>query len=154
MVQAGVISDTHGWLRDEALTALSGCEMILHAGDVGKPEILERLAHIAPVIAVRGNVDAGAWSHELPLRRTVAVGEARVLLLHDVGQLRIDPAAEGLQAVIFGHSHRPVIEERNGVLFLNPGAAGPQRFSLPATLAILHAEGRRLRAEVVTLSGH
>ena len=152
MATAGVISDTHGWLRDEAVAALQGCEMILHAGDIGKPEILERLQEIAPVMAVRGNVDEGAWARELPLRRIVQVGDARVLLLHDVARLRIDPEAEGLQAVVFGHSHRPLVEERNGVLFLNPGAAGPRRFTLPVSVALLNWADR-LSAELVTLPG-
>ncbi len=129
----GLISDTHGLLRPEALAALAGCSLILHAGDVGAPEILDRLREIAPVIAVRGNID------RIPLPET-AVAETpagRIYLIHNVHDLEIDPRAAGFRAVLSGHSHKPSATERDGVLYLNPGAAGPRRFRLPVTVATL-----------------
>jgi len=147
----GVISDTHGLLREEAVRALAGCERILHAGDVGSPEILPALEKIAPVTAVRGNVDRERWAQFLPLAETVELGEASVYMLHDLGTLDLNPSAAGFAAVISGHSHHPLSETRDGVLYLNPGSAGPRRFRLPVTLARLHVNGKRLRAELVTL---
>jgi putative phosphoesterase len=127
----GLISDTHGLLRPAALRALEGSELIVHAGDVGKPEILEALRAIAPVVAVRGNIDTAAWAEGLP--ETAAAGE--IFVIHDVKQLALDPRAAGFRAVVSGHSHKPGMVEREGVLFINPGAAGPRRFRLPVTLA-------------------
>jgi putative phosphoesterase len=135
----GLISDTHGLLRAEAARALEGSELILHAGDVGKPEVLERLRAIAPVVAVRGNVDRGAWAEELPETAAVETAGGRVYILHDVKDLRIDPAREGYRSVLSGHSHVAGSEERGGVLYLNPGSAGPRRFRLPVTMAKLDA---------------
>lgn len=146
-----MISDTHGLLRPEAAGALAGVARILHAGDVGRPEVLEQLARIAPVDVVRGNVDRGAWAAALPLRRTVEAGGARILMLHILAELELDPAAAGFAAVIYGHSHQPRQEVREGVLYLNPGSAGPRRFRLPVTLARLRIEGGRARAELVEL---
>ena len=131
----GVISDTHGLLRQEGVTALMGSDLILHAGDVGKPEILDLLGEIAPVVAVRGNIDKGAWAERLPLTTTVEAGPARIYMLHDVNELDIDPATGGFHLVISGHSHQPGRGDRNGVIYLNPGSAGPQRFRLPITVA-------------------
>jgi len=148
----GVISDTHGLLRPEALAALRGCTAIIHAGDVGTLEILESLRQIAPVTAVRGNIDEGSACAALPERATVSLGGHRLLVLHDLAQLGIDPAAEGLQAVITGHSHVPRIERRQGVLFLNPGSAGPRRFKLPITLAHLTLADGELQARLVDLA--
>jgi putative phosphoesterase len=129
----GLISDTHGLMRPEALNALRGSELILHAGDVGKPEILDALRAIAPVVAVRGNVDTAPWAAELP-----ETAEANgIFVIHDVHQLAIDPRAEGFRAVMSGHSHKPGVLERDGVLYINPGSAGPRRFRLPVTLARL-----------------
>jgi hypothetical protein len=147
----GVISDTHGLLRKQALEALSGVEMVLHAGDVGKPEVLAELGHIAPVLAVRGNVDHGEWANALPETQVTSVGGVWVYMLHDLGRLDVDPAGGGFGVVIYGHSHRAVVETRRGVLYLNPGAAGPRRFSLPASLGILQIAGERIQAEILEL---
>jgi putative phosphoesterase len=130
----GLISDTHGLLRPEARKALRGAELILHAGDVGGPEVLRELDRLAPVFAVRGNVDRGHWAAELPLTRVVEVGGLRLLLIHDLANLDRDPAEEGIAGVVCGHSHRPAVFERRGVLYLNPGSAGPRRFRLPVCL--------------------
>jgi uncharacterized protein len=130
----GILSDTHGLLRPEALEALRGSDRILHAGDVGAPEILERLAQIAPVTAVRGNVDTGAWALSLNTTEVVETGGVSVYMLHDLGQLDLKPEAAGFRMVLYGHSHHPKIEEKNGVLYFNPGSAGPRRFSLPVSV--------------------
>jgi putative phosphoesterase len=135
----GLISDTHGLLRPEAVEALKDSQLILHAGDVGAAEILAELRGVAPVIAVRGNVDRGAWAEQLPETAEVAPG---ILVVHDVNSLRVDPAAEGYRVVVSGHSHKPGQSERDGVLYVNPGAAGPRRFRLPVTVAILDLEMR------------
>jgi putative phosphoesterase len=148
----GLISDTHGLLRPEAIAALHGVDMIIHAGDVGRADILDELQRIAPTVAVRGNVDRGAWAASLPATQTVEVGGARIHVLHDVHALAIDPIAAGVQAVIFGHSHRPLVEERHGVLFVNPDAAGPRRFRLPVTVGRLIVAGSELHAEIVELA--
>jgi hypothetical protein len=148
----GVISDTHGLLRPEALDALAGSELIVHAGDVGDLEILERLAEIAPVRAVRGNVDRGALA-ALPTDAVVEVEGAQLYVLHILDDLDLDPAAAGFGAVIYGHTHRPLVERRAGVLYLNPGSAGPRRFDLPVTVARLAVDGAELKAEVVELIG-
>lgn len=147
----GVISDTHGLLRPGALTALAGVELILHAGDVGAPEVLLGLQAVAPVLAVRGNVDRGAWANELPETQVARAGDAWIYMLHDVNRLALNPPAGGFSAVISGHSHRAALATRAGVLYLNPGAAGPRRFTLPVTLAILEIEGRELSPTVVEL---
>jgi putative phosphoesterase len=144
----GVISDTHGLLRREAVEALRGSALILHAGDVGRPEILEDLATIAPVHAVRGNVDVEAWAGKLPARRTVRVEEAAIHILHDVGALHLP---RGAAAVIYGHSHQPEIVERNGVLYVNPGSAGPARFRLPVSVARLMVDGAKVSAALIDL---
>ena len=148
----GVISDTHGLLRPEAVAALEGSDLIVHAGDVGEPEVLEPLRDLAPVHAVRGNVDRGAWARELPLDRVVEVGSHSLYVLHILEDLDLDPAAAGFAAVIYGHSHRPHREWRGGVLHLNPGSAGPRRFRLPVTVARLSVCGEGLTAEIVELS--
>jgi uncharacterized protein len=147
----GVISDTHGQLRPQAVEALAGVEQIIHAGDVGVPEILDELRQIAPVAAVRGNVDRGMWAESLPKSEVVQVEEALIYVLHDLAELDLDPAAAGFKAVIFGHSHRPLVEERRGVLYLNPGSAGPRRFHLPVTLAKLTIDGARISADIIQL---
>jgi uncharacterized protein len=149
--KVGVISDTHGLLRPEAVAALQGSELIIHAGDIGSPEVLEGLGRIAPVFAVRGNNDRDEWARALPLTDAVEVGDLLVYLLHDIADLDIDPSAAGMSAVITGHSHKPVAETRDGVLFLNPGSAGPRRFKLPITVARLTAVDGRLEAEIVHL---
>jgi putative phosphoesterase len=133
----GLISDTHGLLRPEALRALTGSELIIHAGDVGKPEILDRLRAIAPVVAVRGNIDQGEWASLLPMTAVVEAEAVRIYVIHDVHELDFDPAAAGLGIVVSGHSHKASRDERSGVLFVNPGSAGPRRFRLPITVARL-----------------
>ncbi len=147
----GVIADTHGLLRPEALKALEGADLIIHAGDVDKPEILDALQEIAPVVAVRGNADRGDWSHELPETEVVELGTTSIYILHDVNELDLDPAAAGFGAVISGHSHRPVVSEQNGVLFLNPGSAGAKRFDLPVSIALLRVQESTLDARLIEL---
>ena len=148
----GVISDTHGLLRPEALAALEGVRRILHAGDIGDPGLLDALARIAPVTAIRGNVDRGAWAEALPETASLTAQGLRIHMIHDRKALRDDPIAQGWDVVISGHSHRPGMEETGGTLWLNPGAAGPRRFRLPVTLAFLWAEDGKPCAEIETLS--
>jgi len=150
-MRIGVISDTHGLLRPEALAALAGCEHILHAGDVGDIGILEALVKIAPVTAIRGNVDTAGACADLPASEYVELGGAAFYLIHDVHDLDLNPGAAKVDCVVSGHSHRPSVETRNGVLYLNPGSAGRRRFSLPITLAVAHSEGGRVRAEIISL---
>ena len=133
----GVISDTHGLLRPEALAALQGSELIIHAGDVGRPEILDELRVVAPVVAVRGNIDKGDWAERLPETAVVEGGSTLIYVLHDVHQLDLNPTAAGFGIVISGHSHKPGRTDRGGVMYLNPGSAGPRRFTLPITVARL-----------------
>jgi putative phosphoesterase len=147
----GVISDTHGLLRPEALTALQGSELILHAGDIGPSEILDRLRDIAPLHVVRGNCDHGPWARALPETDVVTVGGRDIYMIHDIGELDLTPAVAGFIAVIYGHSHQPKVEERDGVLYLNPGSAGPKRFSLPVSVAHLHLGAGRVSAEIIEL---
>ncbi|HKW66830.1 MAG TPA: metallophosphoesterase family protein [Terriglobales bacterium] len=147
----GVISDTHGLLRPEAVAALQGSDYIIHAGDVGDPAILTELAAIAPVTAVRGNVDREEWSRDLPETNVVEVASVAIYVLHDVGRLDLNPRAARFAAVIFGHSHRPSQEMRNGVLFFNPGAAGPRRFTLPVTVGRLRISGSQVSGEIIPL---
>lgn len=151
-IRIGVISDTHGLLRPEALAALCGSDHIIHAGDVGGPEILERLATLAPVTAVRGNVDKGAWACRLPETEIVEAGGICVYVLHDLAELDLKPEASGFAVVVCGHSHVPKQEERNGVLYFNPGSAGPRRFKLPVSLGRLMIEDGKVRGELITLA--
>lgn len=148
----GVISDTHGLLRPEAVAALRGCDVIIHAGDVGGAAVIDGLRDIAPTFAVRGNVDHGAWAAGLPAADRVDVGGSVFYVLHDVGDLDLDPSAAGFAAVVFGHSHKPSIATRDGVLWLNPGSAGPRRFRLPIALARVAVAGADLRPEIVALA--
>ena len=136
-IHIGVISDTHGLLRQEALRALAGSELIIHAGDVGRPDILTALGEIAPVIAVRGNVDGGAFSEALPKSTVAEAGGLRIYILHDLADLEFEPSKKGFGLVVSGHSHKPSRTRRDQTLFLNPGSAGPQRFRLPVCLAQL-----------------
>lgn len=148
----GVISDTHGLLRPEAVDALVGSSLILHAGDIGKPEVLQGLQAIAPTIAVRGNNDTGAWAAEIPEHKTIAVGDVRIHIVHIVKELQFDPKEKGVQIVISGHSHKPLIEECEGVLFLNPGSAGARRFKLPVSVARLRLNGTTVDPEIIELT--
>ena len=150
-IQIGVISDTHGLLRPEALAALRGSEHIIHAGDVGAPEILETLAAIAPLTAIRGNVDKAAWARTLAETEILEIGGISIYVLHDLGRLDLKPGAAGFQVVLSGHSHVPKQEMRHGVLYFNPGSAGPRRFKLPVTVGRLTVEGGNIRGEIVAL---
>jgi putative phosphoesterase len=148
----GIISDTHGLVRPQAVKALAGVEVIIHAGDIGDAEVLEALRAVAPVVAVRGNNDKGDWALALPATEVVEVGRAALYVLHDVKALDLDPVAAGFDAVISGHSHRPAMATRQGVLFLNPGSAGPRRFKLPVSVARLRIRGKTLDAQLVELA--
>jgi putative phosphoesterase len=147
----GVISDTHGLLRPEAVTALQGVELIIHAGDIGSAQVLEELRAIAPVVAVRGNNDHEGWAKALADIEIIDVNGEKLCVLHDVKQLAMDAQLERIGVVIAGHSHHPQIEHRGKVLFLNPGSAGPKRFKLPTTVAKLHVATRPFHAEIVHL---
>jgi len=148
----GVISDTHGLLRPEAIRALRGVDRIIHAGDVGSPEVLAGLRALAPVTVVRGNNDRGAWARALHETVTLRVAGARIHVLHDVKELALDPVGARVDVVIAGHSHTPTLATRDGVLFLNPGSAGPRRFTLPVTVARLAVRDGRPRARIVPLA--
>jgi hypothetical protein len=148
----GVISDTHGLLRKEAAAALKGCEHIIHAGDIGNEEILAELKSLAPVTAVRGNIDMQPWARSLPEFEVVEVDGVRIYVLHDINQLDLKPERTGFAAVISGHSHKPSIEARGGILYLNPGSAGPRRFKLPITVARLRVRNKTVSAEIVDLT--
>lgn len=151
MTTIGVISDTHGLLRPEALEALQGSQRIIHAGDVGDPAILQRLAEIAPVTAVRGNVDYGDWAKKLPETNVLEVEGVSIYVLHILDRLDLKPEAADFSAVIYGHSHVPKQEIKNGVLYFNPGSAGPKRFSLPISVGRLTIADGRLKGEVILL---
>ena len=148
----GLISDTHGLLRPEAVAALVGSEVIVHAGDIGAPSVLDGLRAIAPVVAVRGNNDRDPWAAAIPERVITEMGDTRVCVIHEIDALGLDPARERIAVVVSGHSHKPHIEHHDGVLFVNPGSAGPRRFSLPIAVARLHLGEDAPRAELVTLS--
>ena len=151
--EIGVISDTHGLVRPEALAALHGVDRIVHAGDIGSADVLGRLETIAPVSAVRGNNDRGPWAEKLPLTDVVEIGAVSLYVLHDLHELDLEPRAAGFAVVISGHSHQPRLDEKDGVLYLNPGSAGPRRFKLPVSLARLVVEGANVRAQIIPLSG-
>lgn len=155
-MRIGLISDTHGLLRPEAVRALAGVERIIHAGDIGAPEVLEGLRAVAPVHAVRGNNDVGAWAEHLPHRLALELGGSRIEVLHDLKDFgahagAVDAGAGGPRVVISGHSHQPSVTERDGVLFVNPGSAGRRRFKLPVTLGHLIVAGGCARAEILDL---
>jgi uncharacterized protein len=147
----GVISDTHGLLRPQALDALAGSQLVIHAGDIDSPDILPSLARLAPVEAVRGNVDTEAWAQDIPETSVVEVQGRSLYVLHDLKQLDLDARAAGFAAVISGHSHVPLNEMRNGILYFNPGSAGPQRFRLPVSVGRLWVSSPGIRAEIVIL---
>jgi len=150
-VTLGVISDTHGLLRPEAVEALRDSDRILHAGDIGAPEVLEALAKIAPLTAVRGNVDTASWVRALPETEIIEVGGVSIYMLHDRSRLDIKPEAAGFHVVVYGHSHHPKIEEKNGVLYFNSGSAGPRRFSLPVSVGKLTIGAGKVQADLVEL---
>ncbi|HEX4505525.1 MAG TPA: metallophosphoesterase family protein [Alphaproteobacteria bacterium] len=150
-MRIGLISDTHGLLRPEATAALAGSDFIVHAGDIGSPEVLEGLARIAPVTAIRGNVDRGDWAAGLPPTEVLDAGGTYLYVVHDIADLDLDPVAAGFQAVVSGHSHQPGVREKDGVLYINPGSAGPRRFSLPIAVGRLTISDGRIAPELVEL---
>jgi uncharacterized protein len=147
----GLISDTHGLLRPEAVAALGGCDRLVHAGDVGSADVLARLRDLAPTVAVRGNVDVGPWAAALPRSKIVELGGHLIYVIHILADLERQPAPAGVAAVIYGHSHKPSIEDRDGVLYVNPGSAGPRRFRLPLSVARMSLVDGRLQARIVEL---
>lgn len=152
MLRVGVISDTHGLLRPEATEFLRGCNHIVHGGDVGSENVLRELSVIAPITAVRGNNDQGPWARALPETELVQFGEVFVYVIHDLAQLDIEPQAAGVGVVVSGHSHQPAIQKRNGVLYVNPGSAGPRRFKLPIAVAELNVAGKSVTSRIVELA--
>jgi putative phosphoesterase len=147
----GLISDTHGLIRPQALEALKGVDLIIHAGDIGKPEVIAALKAIAPVLAIKGNNDIGAWAKPLPDTRLVKSGNTRLFVIHNVRELDCDPVARGYQVVLSGHSHKPSVSTRGGVLFVNPGSAGPRRFKLPIAVGKLFILNNQVNAEIIEL---
>jgi uncharacterized protein len=151
-LRVGVISDTHGLLRPEAREFLRGCNHIIHAGDIGSEQVLQELLGVAPVTAVRGNNDRGPWAGALPETELARFGEVLAYVIHDLAQLDIEPQAAGVTVVVSGHSHQPRIQERNGVLYVNPGSAGPRRFKLPIAVAELTIAGNSVTSRIVELT--
>jgi uncharacterized protein len=147
----GLISDTHGLMRPEALDALRDSDLIIHCGDIGDPAVLEALRTIAPVRAIRGNNDTDGWARNLPTDQVVEVGNCAIYVIHNLSELALDPNAAGFTVIVSGHSHKPVIEKRGKILFINPGSAGPRRFNLPVSVATLALRSRRCEAEIVQL---
>ena len=152
MLRVGLISDTHGLLRPEASAFLRGCNRIIHAGDIGAHNVLRELSAIAPITAVRGNNDRGSWAEVLPQTQLIRFGEVVVYVVHDLARLDVEPQAAGVSVVVSGHSHQPLIERRSGVLYVNPGSAGPRRFKLPIAVAELHIAGEAVTARIAELS--
>jgi uncharacterized protein len=151
VLRVGVISDTHGLLRPEATAQLTGCDHIMHGGDIGGPGILAQLALLAPVTAVRGNNDTGPWAAVLPQTQLLQLGGVKIFMLHNLDQVKARACPAGVRVVVSGHSHRPLISERDGVLYVNPGSAGPRRFRLPVSVARLEIRGERVTSELVQL---
>jgi putative phosphoesterase len=149
MSRVGLISDTHGLLRPEAKAFLEGCDRIIHGGDIGNPDILEQLAALAPLTVVRGNNDQGGWAEELAETQLVQIDHVLIYVIHDIAQLDIDPRAAGVRVVVAGHSHVPSVAERDGVLYVNPGSAGPRRFKLPIAAGELTIAGNAVSADIV-----
>jgi uncharacterized protein len=147
----GVISDTHGLLRPEALAVLAGSDFIIHAGDIGDPTILAALEKIAPVTAIRGNIDTQPWAKLLPATNVLEIGDVSIYILHNLAALDLKPQAADFAAVLYGHSHKPMQEMKNGVLFFNPGGAGPRRFRLPVSVGRLKISGKEISAEIIDL---
>jgi len=147
----GIISDTHGLLRPDAFSALQGSDLIIHAGDIGDLQIIDRLEAISPVVAVRGNMDNDIRSYNLKKSEVVDLDGHIIYILHDISRMDIEPSSAHIRVVIHGHSHRPAIQEHKGVLYLNPGSAGPRRFKLPVTVAVLDIKGKKLNAGIIDL---
>jgi putative phosphoesterase len=152
MPRVGLISDTHGLLRPEAVAFLRGSDFIVHAGDIGNAAVLEELAAIAPVTAVRGNNDKGPWAKSVEETEVLQVDQVCIYVVHNIAELDLDPVAAGFQVVVAGHSHKPSVKERDGVLYVNPGSSGPRRFKLPVAVAELMVTGKSVRARVVELT--
>jgi putative phosphoesterase len=150
-IRVGVISDTHGLLRPQALEFLKGSELIIHCGDICQPAVIEELSRVAPVRAVRGNNDQGSWADKLPESETIRVAKIRIYVIHDVSQIDIDPVASGVAIVLSGHSHKPSITHRGDIIYLNPGSAGPRRFKLPICLAELLIDGAAVTPRIVEI---
>jgi hypothetical protein len=151
-LRVGLVSDTHGLLRAAARAFAGGCDYIIHGGDIGSAQILDELAAIAPLIAVRGNNDRDAWAAHLPETELIRVGGVFVYVIHDISQLDIEPHAAGVQVIVSGHSHKPMIQRRDGILYVNPGSCGPRRFKLPISVGELIVEGTEIRARNVELT--
>jgi hypothetical protein len=151
MPRVGLISDTHGLLRPEAITFLSGSDFIVHAGDIGNATLIEKLETLAPVTVVRGNNDKGSWADGIPQTEVLRVNDVLIHVLHNIAELDVDPVAAGFGVVVFGHSHRPLSEKRDGVLYVNPGSAGPRRFRLPVCVGELQITGGSVVARHVEL---
>jgi putative phosphoesterase len=152
MKTIGIISDTHGLLRPEALEALRGSDLILHAGDIGAPEVLERLREIADLVAIKGNNDRDAWAHKIPDTAEVELEAVRIYMIHNVNELDLNPGVAGYRVVVSGHSHMPSVSEKNGVMYLNPGSSGPRRFKLPIAVARLKIDGKSAAAEIIAIN--
>jgi putative phosphoesterase len=150
-LRVGLIADTHGLLRPQATALLQGCDHILHGGDIGGPEILEQLAALAPVTAVRGNNDTQAWAASLPQTQLLEFQAVKIFMIHNLEELELDPIAAGVRVIVSGHSHRAVVRERDGVLYVNPGSAGPRRFRLPISVGQLEISGTEVRAKFIEL---
>jgi uncharacterized protein len=151
MIRVRLISDTHGLLRPEAVAFLRGSDFIVHAGDIGDADVLKALKALAPLTVVRGNNDRGPWAEQIAETEVLKIGDVLIYVLHNLAELDLDPAAAGFQVVVSGHSHRPSIEKRDGVLYVNPGSAGPRRFSLPIAAGELEVSGRSVKAKLVEL---
>jgi len=147
----GLIADTHGLLRPEALAALADSDLLIHAGDIGKPEVVAALKKIAPLVAIKGNNDTDSWARRLPETKNITLGALKLYVIHNVKELSFDPAARGFRVVISGHSHKPVIQTKDNVLFVNPGSAGPRRFKLPICVGKLLVQGETVDAEIIEL---
>lgn len=147
----GLISDTHGLVRPQALQALQGVDLIIHAGDIGTPEVVDALRRIAPVVAIKGNNDRGSWAKSLPDTKLVKISAAKLYVIHNLKELDCDPVARGIQVVISGHSHKPSVVHRDGVLYVNPGSAGPRRFKLPVAVAKLTMKLGAMDAKIIEL---
>jgi putative phosphoesterase len=152
MMRIGIISDTHGLLRPEAIKHLAGSEHIVHAGDIGAPEVIEGLRKIAPTTAIRGNIDTGEWAIDYPDTKLVVLGGRTLYVMHNLKEMKLDPTASGIEVIISGHSHRPQIETKDGILYVNPGSAGPRRFKLPVALAILELSDRAILPRIVEIT--
>lgn len=152
MALIGVISDTHGLLREEVKELFKDCEMILHAGDAGKIPVLDELRKLKQTVAVRGNVDYGPWAEELKIAETVVIENKKIFIIHNIGDLSFNPKDYNIDAVIYGHSHKAVVNRKDGVLYFNPGSAGPVRFRLPVTAGLLKIENGTIEAEIISLN--